>query len=533
VISGGPTLLLATSSFVSPRNNVPFPVISPRPSARELGARNMVPPLPTVSIGRRAVMEVPGKLTAREVQTPIRDLTPPGSPHTKAASPPRRAISIADDGSSRKSKGKGKVNFMERAEVSPTKGDKDKPVTHPLKKDKDKEKEEPRGSILNKKTFKRSRIVKQKSVLSVVGFGASAGFGSSAGSGAGGSGCALSEELQSSIESFAVPDFVQQYLRQQKNLFYKKISVERSLEFSKQLIKDSIILSCDELNKQAIEMFKGGLEYMGERKSLIVRDLNEIATAILKIAVEHPQLRDELYIQLVKQTTLNPQEKSEEKGWELFSMLLELCIIPSYNFEKFVRQHFQSTIDKSIYPRIKKIATYCNERLTQLLAKPRTPMVPNSDLLSYARDIPFIQSVFRNQLPQIMELQNRNHPDLPVPLILQTMIHMIISAGGLITTGIFRVTAKTSEISALRLRLESSHGVPIEEVGPLDPHVPACLLKLWLTELNEPVIPTEHYTVVTQHSTDWETIEKIIGEFPKSHRNCLYYIINFFCKYYL
>jgi len=166
-----------------------------------------------------------------------------------------------------------------------------------------------------------------------------------------------------------------------------------------------------------------------------------------------------------------------------------------------------------------------------LLSKPRTPMIPNADLISYARDIPFMQSVFRNKLLQIMELQIQILPDLTIPLILHTMVNLIISTGGLTTTGIFRVAAKMSDVSTLRFRLESSQGAPLEKDGfleSLDPHIPACVLKLWLTEILEPLVPSEYYMEVTQHSKDWETLNRIISEFfPPANRNCLYYLINF------
>jgi len=490
--------------------------------------------VPAISIHKWAGLEVPGKFTTREEVKSLNNSTPP-TPHR---STPRR-LTIADDGSSRKKVlQERKVNLLDTSEhrksilletLDPRKGNFLDTMDHhnasPTKTVKgrtghhNKEKEESRESFL-KRLKRSSRCVKHK-----INNPPPAGFTSLLPVPP--SLQALPEELRNSIEIFASPDFSQQYLRQQKTLFNKKISLEKSLEFSKQPIKESILLSCDELNKQAIEMFKGCLEYMGERKSLIVKDQNELACSILKMAVDHPQLRDELYVQLVKQTTSNPQEKSEEKAWELFSMLLELCIIPSHLFEKFVRQHFQSTAEKSPYLGIKKITSYCSKRLNHLLAKPRNPMLPIPALLSYARDIPFIPSVFRNKLPQIMELQTHTHPDLSIPLILQTIIHLIISEGGLTSTGIFRVAAKVSDVSALRLRLETSRGAPFPTEEPSDPNIPACLLKLWLSEIDEPLVPRESYSTVIQHCKDWETLEITISEFPESNRHCLYYIINF------
>uniref|UniRef100_A0A6B2L1N0 Rho-GAP domain-containing protein n=1 Tax=Arcella intermedia TaxID=1963864 RepID=A0A6B2L1N0_9EUKA len=342
----------------------------------------------------------------------------------------------------------------------------------------------------------------------------------------------LPDELKEDIEKFALADFAQQYFRQQRTLFNKKIRMEKILEFTKTPIKESILLSCDELNKEAIDMFKGILEFMGDRKSSSffgkeASDL-EIAHLLLKLAIDNPQIRDELYVQLVKQTTANPYEKSEEKGWELMCMALEVFLLPSPNFENHLRHHFHFVADKSTSPRIKQFATYCSERLANLALKPRAPQLPNPSLLSQAREAPFIKSVFRSSLEQMMEYQKTTHPDLMVPIVLQTLIQLIIDHGGLETVGIFRVAAQVDELAELKKNLEISKGETVPGVN--DPNVPACLLKLWLSEIRFPLIPTEFYTVMTQNCKDWATLERILTSFPILYSTTLVYLVNFLQK---
>jgi hypothetical protein len=268
---------------------------------------------------------------------------------------------------------------------------------------------------------------------------------------------------------------------------------------------------------------------MGERKTLVYKEPNEIAHSILKIAVDNPQLRDEIYVQLIKQTTLNPSEKSEEKAWELFSMLLEILISPTSTFfEKYVLQHFITTSEKSPSPRIHQLATYCTRRFNLLLSKPRTPILPNPSLLTYAKEVPFVQSVFRGSIPELMDFQKSSHPKLDIPLVLRTLIDLIIISGGLNSLGIFRIGAQMSEVISLRKQLEESHGEPLHEILILDPNIPACTLKLWLTEIYKPLIPSELYLELMKNSKHWENLQRMIQEsFPATQRNSLYYLINF------
>jgi len=209
-------------------------------------------------------------------------------------------------------------------------------------------------------------------------------------------------------------------------------------------------------------------------------------------------------------------------------MLLEPYIIPSPIFENFVKQHFLNSAEKSPDTRIRQFANYCTVRLNFLLLKPRAPILPSISMLIRAKEAPFVKSVFRSTLEQMMEYQKQSFPNLEIPVIVKTLIDLIIQSGGLTSIGIFRVTPQLDEISKLRVKLEESHGGPIPMVDPeLDPNVSACLLKVWLAEIIKPLIPTEYYHAVTNSSKDWPSLEKIIHSFPTIYRNTLYYLINF------
>jgi hypothetical protein len=69
----------------------------------------------------------------------------------------------------------------------------------------------------------------------------------------------------------------------------------------------------------------------------------------------------------------------------------------------------------------------------------------------------------------------------------------------------------------------------------VDPHVPTSLLKLWLRDLAEPLIPTNLYEECLRIGKDdslskEETLSKavnLIEGLPEINRNVIYYVINF------
>lgn len=71
--------------------------------------------------------------------------------------------------------------------------------------------------------------------------------------------------------------------------------------------------------KDAIDLFKLVQMAMGDRSNR-GRAFIDIATAIVSKSWAEKLLRDELYLQLCKQTTDNKSSKSEEAGWELLAI---------------------------------------------------------------------------------------------------------------------------------------------------------------------------------------------------------------------
>jgi Rho GTPase-activating protein 39 len=116
-------------------------------------------------------------------------------------------------------------------------------------------------------------------------------------------------------------------------------------------------------------------------------------------------------------------------------------------------------------------------------------------------------------IEEIMELQAESHPGERVPRILTTLCEAIFRLNGHKSEGIFRyvvvthththslshcatnnhslvrsVPGDTEKVQHLRVLIDNND-YSLE--GTEEPNAPASLLKLWLRELAEPLIPNE------------------------------------------
>uniref|UniRef100_A0A8C3VGU1 Myosin VIIA n=1 Tax=Catagonus wagneri TaxID=51154 RepID=A0A8C3VGU1_9CETA len=77
------------------------------------------------------------------------------------------------------------------------------------------------------------------------------------------------------------------------------------------------ILGSEELSQEACMAFVAVLKYMGDYPSKRVRSVNELTDQIFEGALKAEPLKDEVYVQILKQLTDNHIRYSEERGWEL------------------------------------------------------------------------------------------------------------------------------------------------------------------------------------------------------------------------
>lgn len=98
----------------------------------------------------------------------------------------------------------------------------------------------------------------------------------------------------------------------------------------------------------------------------------------------------------------------------------------------------------------------------------------------------FNPSVFGSTLQQTFKIQAELYPNDRVPIILPFLANSILILGGASTEGIFRVPGDMDGVSMLKNRIDRGQ---YQLNGVDDPNVPASLFKLWLRELQEPLIP--------------------------------------------
>lgn len=111
-------------------------------------------------------------------------------------------------------------------------------------------------------------------------------------------------------------------------------------------------------------------------------------------------------------------------------------------------------------------------------------------------------SVFRSTLEQCMKLQEDKYPDLNVPLVVDILIAEIEKNNGYETEGIFRISYHRNQQQKLRQQFERGN----YEITDTSPHAPAALLKVWLHDLPDSLIPTDSYleaiNIVKLHSSE-------------------------------
>uniref|UniRef100_H3BHK9 Rho GTPase-activating protein 39 n=1 Tax=Latimeria chalumnae TaxID=7897 RepID=H3BHK9_LATCH len=341
-----------------------------------------------------------------------------------------------------------------------------------------------------------------------------------------------------------------------QGIFRRRMSLSNMLSWNGGSIKKPMLITSDRtIKKEACEMFKLVQVYMGDRQARM--DQNHVALVLVTKCWSVQGLRDELYVQLVRQTTDNLCYRSLALGWELMAISLAF-FSPSPKFqsylEGYIYRHLDPVNDRKLIMRIKELADvktkknsksrkkrkqnteeeglpistyakYCYRKLQKvaITGGKKGLRKPTVEEIEHAKNAILTPSLFGSSLEEIMLRQQELYPDRKLPWIQTELSQQVLAHGGAQTEGIFRVPGDIDEVNALKLQVDQWR-IP-ESLA--DSNIPASLLKLWYRELEEPLIPQKFYKQCISNYENPEAAVAVVHLLPELNRLVLGYLIHF------
>jgi hypothetical protein len=388
-------------------------------------------------------------------------------------------------------------------------------------------------------------------------------------------------------------------------------SEKEQMTWSSQTIQKPLIKTNNKnLKREACEIFKLIQIYMGDRKlasnyfgsdspnpirslfsflktnseTSTTKNSNQatqqdmICLEIIKKGWTHSHLRDELFLQLIKQTTQNKNKESFLYGWQLLAVCLSF-FPPSHKLYPLLKDYinynfFENTLGNltepmndlllnsnfSTFPieilneqnksnnemvlkeKLLKTTYVCRRRLERIhvTGAKRGLKYPSIDEIILSKQTIMRPSLFGTTLVEIMYVQQKKFSHLSLPWIQTTLSEAVLKLNGAKTEGIFRVPGDLDEVNNLKVQFdqlwctEQLFGNSDEDNQELellknikDPHLPASLLKLWYRELYDPLIPNDFYDECINNSDKPEKCIMIIERLPNINKLVFTYLIRF------
>ncbi|CAO1614553.1 unnamed protein product [Sympodiomycopsis kandeliae] len=259
---------------------------------------------------------------------------------------------------------------------------------------------------------------------------------------------------------------------------------------------------------------------------------------LLETCIAKPQLRDEVFCRLITRLDSHAPPAPRFRAWQFFGVLLT-SIAPldselGKSLEAFAEDVSTSSEE---HESLRTLARHCAGRLSAVQNVGSRTKAPTLPEIRAAWEAAFNPAVFGQKLEVIMDSQAHSYPNTAIPIVLPFLVQTLYALDGLSTRGIFRLSGDVEKLVELRLRIDrgqySLKGVISEASGgkssskQKDALTVASLIRLFLRELQDPLLPTNAYNHALQAAAkdDVQACIELVGSLDTIHRRVFLYSI--------
>jgi hypothetical protein len=302
-----------------------------------------------------------------------------------------------------------------------------------------------------------------------------------------------------------------------------KVSTERAMQYSRALPGNFPLMTDDlpeELWPGARDAFRLLNRAVGSSsETQMARPVRDL----LELGLKHVDLRDEIYLQVRKQLTMSPKPGLERRIWQVL-VALATVFPPSKRMQADFLEKVMAP-SEGRQDDVGTIARYAHKKLRRLCQTGPRGYLPLLPEIERALVAPFRPSCFGVTLQEIMDNADLVDDTGNYPKVLIFLSEAVLKLGGCSTEGIFRVPGDHAAVTDLKLRIDNGDYTLPSDVR--DPAVPASLLKYWLRDLAEPLVPEDLYERAIVSSNNEEGAIAVLDELPKPNLLVAKYMIKF------